>query len=74
MAMRSSTAERVQALVRRLDGTPLCDECIADRLDLSSAAQAGAATQAAGGVRGFELLKASCGLCGQPRHVIRYKG
>ncbi len=74
MATRSSTAERVEALVRRMDGAPLCDECIADRLDLSSAAQAGAAMQAAGGVRGFELLKALCGLCGQPRHVIRYKG
>jgi len=74
MAMRSSTAERVEALVRRMEGTPLCDECIADRLDLSSAAQAGAATQAAGGVGGFERLKASCGLCGEPRHVIRHKG
>ncbi|MGR4890694.1 hypothetical protein ACIPPQ_06635 [Sphingopyxis sp. LARHCG72] len=74
MATRSPTAERVEALIRRLDGTPLCNECIADRLDLSSAAQAGAATQGAGGVGGFELLKASCGLCGEPRHVIRYKG
>lgn len=74
MAMRTTTAERVEALVRRMDGTPLCDECIADRLDLSSIAQAGAAMQAAGGVRGFELLRASCGLCVEPRHVIRYKG
>ena len=73
MATRSTTAERVEALVRRMDGTPLCDECIADRLDLSSVAQAGTATQAAGGARGFELLKAPCGLCGEPRHVIRSK-
>lgn len=57
-----------------MDGTPLCDECIADRLDLFSPAQAGAATRAAGSIRGFELFKASCGLCGEPRHVIRYKG
>lgn len=57
-----------------MDGTPLCDECISDRLDLSSVAQASVAAQTAGGVRGFELLKASCGLCGEPRHVIRYKG
>ena len=71
MATRSTTAERVEALVRRMDGTPLCDECIADRLDLSSVAQAGTATQAAGGARGFELLKAPCGLCGEPRQVIR---
>ena len=57
-----------------MDGTPVCDECVADRLDLSSVAQASAATHAAGGVRGFELLKESCGLCGEARHVIRYKG
>jgi hypothetical protein len=57
-----------------MDGTPLCDECVADRLDLSSAAEAGAAMQVAGGVRGFELLEASFGLCSESRHVIRYKG
>lgn len=74
MATRSSTAERVEAFVRRMDGTPVCDECVADRLDLSSAAQAAAAMHAAGGILGFELLKASCGLCGEPRHVIRFKG
>ena len=57
-----------------MEGTPLCDECIADRLDLSSIAQASVATSAAGGVGGFERSKAQCGLCGEPRHVIRYKG
>lgn len=74
MAKRSTIAERVEALVRRMDGAPLCDECITDRLDLSSVSQASVATGAAAGVGGFERLKEPCGLCGEPRHVIRYKG
>lgn len=73
MNRSSSIAERVEAIIRRMEGTPLCDECITDRLDLSSVAQASAATGAAGGVGGFERLKAACGLCGEQRHVIRYK-
>jgi len=74
MTRGSTIAERVEALVRRMEGTPLCDECIADRLDLSSIAQASVATSAAGGVGGFERSKGPCGLCGEPRHVIRHKG
>lgn len=74
MTKRQTIADRIAALVRRLDGTPLCDECIADRLDLSSLAQASVVTSTAGGTARFERLKAPCGLCGEPRHVIRYKG
>lgn len=74
MAGRSTIAERVEALIRRMEGTPLCDECIADRLDLFSIVQASVATSAAGGMGGLERSKAPCGLCGELRHVIRYKG
>src|SRR3546814_17545832 len=74
MARRSTIAERGEALVRRMDGAPLCDECITDRLDLSSVSQASVATGAAAGVGGFERLKEPCGLCGEPRHGLCYKG
>ena len=74
MTAKSSIAERVEALVRRMGGIPLCDDCIADRLDLSSIAQASVATGAAGGVRGFERSRGPCGLCGEPQHIIHYKG
>ncbi|MGV7123071.1 hypothetical protein [Sphingopyxis sp. 550A] len=73
MSKRPTIAERVEALVRRMDGTPVCDECIVDRLDLSSLAQASVVTSTAGGTGGFERLKGPCGLCGEPRHVIRYR-
>src|SRR3546814_13326509 len=71
MAGRSTIAGRVEALVRRMEGAPLCDECIADRLDLSSITQASVVTSAASGVGGFERTKGPCGLCGERRHVIR---
>jgi hypothetical protein len=57
-----------------MDGTPLCDECITGRLDLSSIAQASVATGAAAGVRGFERSREPCGLCAALRPVIRHKG
>jgi len=71
---RLSISGRVEALVRRMDGAPLCDECITDRLDLSSLAQAAIVTGTAGGTNGFERLKGPCSLCGEARIVIRHKG
>lgn len=41
MARGSTIAESVEALVRRMDGAPLCDECITDRLDLRDKAALG---------------------------------
>lgn len=74
MGNGSNTSMRVEALIRRMDGAPLCDACITDRLDLSSVAQASVATSAAGGTAGFERMKVPCSLCGETRPVIRHKG
>lgn len=74
MTKRPTIVERVAGLVRRMDGTPLCDECIADRLDLSSIAQASVVTSSASGTGGFERLRGPCGLCGEQGPVIRYNG
>ena len=40
-----------------MDGAPLCDECITDRLDLSSLAQASVVTRAVGSTGGYERLR-----------------
>lgn len=74
MSNGSKIGGRVEALIRRMDGAPLCDDCITDRLDLSSVAQASVATRSVGGPGGFERLKAPCSLCGETRPVIRHKG
>ena len=73
MTKRTSIAGRIEAFVKRLDGAGVCDDCVTDRLDLSSVAQATIVTHAAGGTAGFERLKAPCGLCAETKLVIRYK-
>lgn len=73
MPKRTTIADRIEALVKRLDGAAVCDDCITDRLDLSSVAQAAVATHAAGGTGGFQRLKAPCSLCAETKLVIRHK-
>lgn len=73
MNRRQTIEDRIQAFVRRMAGVGACDECITDRLDLSSVAQAAVVTLAAGGGDGFERLKAPCSLCNVTKPVIRYK-
>lgn len=73
MSKRVTLAERIEAFIKRMDGAAVCDECITDRLDLSSVAQAAVVTHAAGGRDGFERLKLTCGLCAESKPVIRYK-
>lgn len=73
MSKASSIGGRVEALIRRMDGAPLCDDCIAERLDLSSLSHASIVTSAVGGTGGFERLKAPCSLCGATKLVIRHQ-
>lgn len=73
MTKRPTIADRIEALVKRLDGAEVCDDCITDRLDLSSVSQATVVTHAAGGTGGFERLKAPCSLCAETKLVIHYK-
>lgn len=73
MTQRSAISNRIEALVKRLDGAAVCDDCITDRLDLSSVAQVAVVTHAAGGSGGFERLKAPCGLCTEAKMVLRHK-
>ena len=73
MGKKQTIADRIEAFVKRMEGAAVCDECITDRLDLSSVAQATVVTHAAGGRDGFERLKAPCGLCAETKPVIRYR-
>lgn len=73
MNMRATIEDRVKALVRRMAGAAVCDECITDRLDLSSVAQTAVVTLAVSGGDGFERLRAPCTLCARDKPVIRHK-
>ena len=61
----------VRNLIAQLSPGPVCDDCIADRLQLSVRQQANHKTRELAGVDGFERRKGSCSLCGADKLVIR---
>lgn len=66
-----SVLDAVRKLVVRLSPDPVCDDCIADRLDLSQRQNANHKTRELAGQDGFERFKAECSLCGATKLVIR---
>lgn len=65
-------ADQIEALVRRLAGAAICDDCVTDRLNLSVRSQANIVTRGLGGQVGFERHKAPCVFCDATKIVIRY--
>ena len=61
----------VRALVTRLSPEPVCDDCIAERLDLSVRQHANHKTRELAGAGGFERRKDVCSLCDGEKLVIR---
>lgn len=63
--------DQVRALIERLSPEPVCDDCIADRLDLGVRQHANHKTRELAGQGGFERRKDACALCGATKIVIR---
>lgn len=63
--------DQVRALIERLSPEPVCDDCIAERLDLSVRQHANIKTRELAGQGGFERRIDSCSLCGARKKVIR---
>lgn len=59
----------VGKLVARLAPAPVCDDCVANTLGLSTFHHADHAARELAGANGFERLKDTCGLCGETRSV-----
>lgn len=72
--MSDTVLDRVQRLIERLAPVAICDDCIAERLNLSIRQHADHKTRELAGIAGFERQVAECGLCGGEKKVIRYKG
>ena len=70
----ATVLERVRALVERLSPEPICDDCVARKLDLSVRQHANMKTRELAGAGGFERRKDVCSICGGDRIVIRRKG
>jgi hypothetical protein len=64
--------DRVRAFVVRLAGEPVCDDCIAEKLDLTVRQHANHKTRELCGEPGFDRSKDTCALCGGTKLVIRH--
>lgn len=65
--------ERVRLLVERLRPEAICDECIADKLELPLSDDAICQSGELAGTLGFERKIGNCAICGVTKKVIRRK-
>ena len=63
--------EQVRAFISRLSPDAVCDDCIAERLELSVRQHANHKTSELAGGHGFERARSECSLCGADKLVIR---
>lgn len=66
-------AGQIEQLIENLNGSPICDDCITDRLNLSVRSQANVVTRELGHREKFDRTKTSCGHCGALKTAIQVK-
>ncbi|GBE43309.1 hypothetical protein BMS3Bbin10_01385 [bacterium BMS3Bbin10] len=64
--------EQVRDLIVRQSPAPLCDDCIADKLQLSIRQHANHKTRELAITSGFDRRKDVCSVCGSTKKVIRH--
>jgi hypothetical protein len=67
----TTVSQRVRPFVVRLVGEPECDDCIAEKLDLSVRQHADHKVRELAGESGFKRGKDTCALCGATMLAIR---
>lgn len=65
--------ERVKALVTRLTPEPICDDCVAEKLDLVPRQHADHKARELAGSHGFERRLDFCSICGAHKNVTRHR-
>ena len=63
--------DQVRSFIMRLSPEPVCDDCIAARLQISVRQHANHKTRELAGSAGFERSLGECSLCGARKLVIR---
>ncbi|WP_033073481.1 hypothetical protein [Sphingopyxis sp. MWB1] len=66
-------AAEIEALIQRLEGVAICDDCITDRLNLSVRSQANVVTRGLGGVGGYARDKRPSGFCNTVKTSISHR-
>ena len=67
----TTVLEKVRSFIGRLSPEPVCDDCIAERLNLTVRQHANHKTRELAGSQGFERRKGTCWLCDSEKLVIR---
>lgn len=71
MAERTRILEKVRRLVEALAPAPVCDGCVAGRLDEAPDSEVQMSLSELAAERGYSRENDTCGLCGTHGHVIR---
>ena len=67
-----TTLDTVRNLIMRLSPAPICDDCVADRLNLGARQHANHKTRELAGASGFERRRDICSLCFGEKLVTRW--
>ena len=67
----SNGADQVRRMIERLAPEPICDDCIADKLELADWQGVAQASRELAGQDGFERARARCTICGLSKLVTR---
>lgn len=62
----------IRKLIERLSPNPVCDDCIADKLELADRPEVRLATQELTASSQFERRRDTCSLCGGKKLTTRY--
>jgi len=64
-------ADQVRRMIERLAPEPICDDCIADKLELADGQSVAQASRELAGQDGFERARDRCTICGLSKRVTR---
>lgn len=64
--------DAIRKLIERLSPNPVCDDCIADKLELADRQEVRLATQELTASSQFERGRDTCSLCGGRKLTTRY--
>ena len=73
MPRRMTIAGQIEQLIGNLGGSPICDDCVTDRLNLSVRSQANVVTRELGQREEFTRAKTLCGQCGVLKTAIQIR-
>jgi len=67
----TNAADQVRRMIERLAPEAICDDCVADKLELADGQGVAQACRELAGQDGFERARGRCSICGVSKRVAR---